>query len=66
MHYENKLDLKSYKLDKFRTIGWMRLGTLAEELLDKPTMDLMNLKKCDVIVLSVGANDVYRIILRRH
>jgi hypothetical protein len=29
-------------------------------MLDKPTVDLMNLKKCDVIVLSVGANDVYR------
>jgi len=27
--------------------------------LDKPTMDLMNLNKRDVIVISAGANDVF-------
>jgi hypothetical protein len=30
------------------------------KVLDKPTVDLMNLKKCDEIVFSVGANDVCR------
>jgi lysophospholipase L1-like esterase len=33
---------------------------LAEEILDRLTADLVNLKKCDVIVINAGANDVYR------
>jgi hypothetical protein len=45
--------------DKFRSTGWIKPGVLAEEILDKPTMDLVNLNKRDVIVLSAGANDVY-------
>jgi hypothetical protein len=36
----------------FRTFGWINPRALAEEILD--------LKKCDVIVTSAGANDVYR------
>jgi hypothetical protein len=45
---------------KFRTIGWIKPGALVEEILDKQSVDLVNLKKCDVIVFSAGANDVYR------
>ena len=34
--------------DTFRITGWFKPGTLAEEILDKPTMDLINLNKwCD-------------------
>jgi hypothetical protein len=40
--------------------GWIKPGALVEKLLDIPTVDLVNLKKCDVIVFSAGANDVYR------
>jgi len=32
----------------FRIIGWIKPGAQAEEILDKPTMDLMNLNKRDV------------------
>jgi hypothetical protein len=45
--------------DAFRINGWIKQGALAEEILDKPTMDLENLNKHDVIVLSAGANNVY-------
>jgi hypothetical protein len=45
--------------DTFRITGWIQPGAVAEEILDKPTMDLMNLNKRDVIVISAGANDVY-------
>ena len=31
--------------DKFRTIGWIKPRALAEEILDKQTVDLVNLKK---------------------
>jgi len=44
--------------DVFR-IKWIKPGALTEEMLDKPTIDLMNLKERDVIVISAGANDVY-------
>ena len=43
----------------FRITGWIKPGALAEEILDKPTMDLENLNKHDVILLSAGANNVY-------
>jgi hypothetical protein len=45
--------------DTFRITGWIKPGALTEEILDKPTMDLMNLNKRDVIVISAGAKDVY-------
>jgi hypothetical protein len=45
--------------DTFRITGWIKPSALAEEILDKPTMDLVNLNKRDVIVISAGANDVY-------
>jgi lysophospholipase L1-like esterase len=35
-------------------------GALAEEILNRLTVDLVNLKKCDVIVITAGANDVHR------
>jgi hypothetical protein len=44
--------------DTFRTVGWIKPGALTEEILDKPTVDLVNLKKSDVIVLIAGANEV--------
>jgi putative intracellular protease/amidase len=44
----------------FRTLGWIKPGVLAEEILDRLTVDLVNFKKCDVIVISAGANNVYR------
>jgi hypothetical protein len=45
--------------DKFRTIGWIKPGALAEEVLESLAVDLVNLKKRDVIVISAGANYVY-------
>jgi hypothetical protein len=45
---------------KFRTIGWITPDAVAEEVLDSLTADLVDLKRCDVIVISAGANDVYR------
>jgi len=45
--------------DMFRITGWIKPGGLAEEILDKPTMNLRNLNKRDVTVISAGANDVY-------
>jgi hypothetical protein len=51
--------IDNYHGDKFRTTGWIKPGALAEEILDNPTLDLVNLNKSDVIVLSAGANDVY-------
>jgi len=51
--------INNYPRDTFRITGWTKPGALAEEILDKPTMDLMYLNKCDVIVISAGANDVY-------
>jgi hypothetical protein len=50
----------NYLSDKFRTVGWIKPGALAEEILDKQSVDMVNLKKCDVIVFSADANDVYR------
>jgi len=51
--------INNYLRDTFRITGWTKPGALAEEILDKPTLDLMNLNKRDVIVISAGANDVY-------
>jgi len=51
--------IHNYLCDTFRITGWTKPGALAEEILDKPTMDLRSLNKCDVIVISAGANDVY-------
>ena len=51
--------INNYLLDTFTITGWTKPGALAEEILDKPTMDLMNLNKRDVIMISAGANDVY-------
>jgi hypothetical protein len=44
--------------DRCRTFGWIKPGTLSKEILDRLTVNLVNLKKRDVI--SVGAVDVYR------
>jgi hypothetical protein len=52
--------INNYLSDKFRTIGWIKAGTLPEEILDKQSVDLINLNKHDVIVFSAGANDVCR------
>jgi hypothetical protein len=52
--------INNYLSDEFRTFGWIKPGALAEEILDRLTVVLVNLKKCDVIVISAGANDVYR------
>jgi hypothetical protein len=52
--------INNYLSDKFRTFGWIKPGALAEEILDRLTVDLLNLKKRDVIVISAGANNVYR------
>jgi hypothetical protein len=45
--------------DKFRTIGCIKQGALAEEILVGLTVDIVKLKKRDVIVISVGAKDLY-------
>jgi hypothetical protein len=45
--------------DKFRTFGWMKPGVLAKEILDRLTVDLVNLKKRDVIVISADDNNKY-------
>jgi hypothetical protein len=45
--------------NKFRTFGWIKPGTFAEQILDRLTVDLVNFKKHEVIVISAGAN-VYR------
>jgi hypothetical protein len=49
------MKINTYLSDKFRTVGWIKTGTLTKKMLDKPTVDLVNLKKSDVIVLSAGA-----------
>jgi hypothetical protein len=49
--------INNHLSDKFRTTGWIKPGALAEEILDKQTVDLVNLKKRDVTVISAGAND---------
>jgi hypothetical protein len=46
--------------DKFRAFGWMKPGVLAKKILDRITVDLVNLKKRNVIVISAGAGNVYR------
>jgi hypothetical protein len=55
--------------DSFRISGWTKPGALAEEILDGPKMDLEGLDKQDVIVISAGANDIYRnnsgVVLRK-
>jgi lysophospholipase L1-like esterase len=56
--YTNRIN--NYLNDKFRAFGWIKPGTLAKEILDRLTVDLVNLKKRDVIVISAGANNVYR------
>jgi len=45
--------------DTFRITWWTKPGALAEELLAKPIMDLVDLNKQDVVVISAGANGVY-------
>jgi hypothetical protein len=54
------MKINTYLRDKFRTVGWIKPGALTKEILDRPTVDLVNLKKSDVIVLIAGANDVYK------
>jgi hypothetical protein len=51
--------MNNYVGDKFRTVDWIKFRALAKEILDKPAVALMNLKKCDVIMLSVGAIYIY-------
>jgi len=51
--------INNYLCDTFRITGWTKPGALAEEILDKPRMDVMYLNKRDVIVISADANDVY-------
>jgi hypothetical protein len=46
--------INNYLSDKFRTLGWIKPGVRAEEILDRLTVDLVNLKKHDVIVISAG------------
>jgi hypothetical protein len=49
--------INNYLSDKFRTIGWIKSGSLAEEILDKQSVNLVNLKKCDVIVYLFSSDD---------
>jgi GMP synthase-like glutamine amidotransferase len=51
--------INNYLSDRFRTIGWIKPGVLAEEILGRLTVDLVNLKNHDVIVSSAGSHDVY-------
>jgi len=51
-------EINNHLGDTFRITGWTKPGALAEELLDKPIMDLVNLNKQDVVVISAGANGV--------
>jgi len=44
----------------FRTNGWVKPGAPADEILKAAKLEVVNMNKHDVIVLSVGANDVYR------
>jgi hypothetical protein len=44
----------------FRTSGWVKPGAPADEILKAAKLEVINLNKHDVIVLCVGANDVYR------
>jgi hypothetical protein len=46
--------------DSVSIMGWTKPGALAEEILDGPNIDLVELDKKDVIVISAGANDIYR------
>jgi hypothetical protein len=45
--------INNYLNNKFRTFGWIKPGALAEEILDRLTVNLVNLKKrdCDKLVL---------------
>jgi lysophospholipase L1-like esterase len=52
--------INNYLIDKFGTYGEIKTGALAEQILDRLAVDLLNLKKHDVNVISAGANDVYR------
>jgi len=53
------IKINNHLVDTFRITGWTKPGALAEELLDKRIMDLVDLNKQDVVVISAGANDVY-------
>jgi hypothetical protein len=46
--------VNNYLCDKFRTFGWIKPGVLAEEILERLTVDLMSFKK------RAGANNLYR------
>ena len=49
-----------YLGNAFQTSGWIKPGAPAAEIVDEPTRDLVSLNKRDVIVISRGANDVYK------
>jgi len=51
--------INSYLGNTFRLTGWTKPGASAEETVGKPMMDLVELNKQDVVVISAGANDVY-------
>jgi len=53
------MEINNHLGDTFRITGWTKPGALAEELLDKPIMDLVDLNKQDVVVISAGENDLY-------
>jgi len=52
--------IKNLLGDSVSIMGWTKPGALAKELLDGPNIDLVKLDKKDVIVISAGANDIYR------
>jgi hypothetical protein len=57
--------INNYLSDKFRTVGWIKLGALVEEILDKLMLDLVNLKNRDVIMLVLVLMMCIGIILMR-
>jgi hypothetical protein len=46
--------INNYLSEKFRTFGWIKPRAVADEILDKLTLDFVNMKKRDVIVFSAG------------
>jgi hypothetical protein len=52
--------INNYLSAKFITIGWIKPGAVADNVLESLTVGLMNLKKHYMIIISTGANDVYR------
>jgi hypothetical protein len=44
--------INNYLGDRFRVTGWTKSGSTADETVNKPLMDIVNLNKEDVIVIS--------------